>query len=101
MSNSDWRTSDRVGRTSRPDGVLTTRPRHSPAVIRVSATRLIDVENRSVAVHRLRKGRPGGEIGFLVEPSEGRLFGPPAERDVEQIGGEHLGQPVLAQADEL
>jgi hypothetical protein len=62
---------------------------------------LVDVEDGSVAVHGSRERRPFAETGVRVEPAERRLPRALAERDVQEIRGEHVGKPVLTEPDEL
>src|SRR5450631_2057951 len=61
----------------------------------------VDVEDSTVAVHRFRQWLPRGEIGIVVEPCERGLTGAPPKCHVEEVSGQHLGKPVLAEADDL
>src|SRR5579864_4715291 len=103
MSKSAWRTSEVVGRSSRPRAVSTWRPRHWPAVIRVSAicgTDSVEVEDGAVAVHRLRQGRVLDQVGVVLEPGGRRVAGARVHGEVEQVGDPHLGEAVLAKPGE-
>src|SRR5437588_2981722 len=104
MSKRAWRTSEVVGRSSRPRAVSTWRPRHWPAVIRVSAicgTDSVEVEHGTVAVHRLRQGRVLDQVRVVLQPGGGGIASARVHGEVEQVGDAHLGETVLAQAGEV
>src|SRR4030081_1610934 len=104
MSKSALRTSAVVGRMSRPRGESTTRPRKAPLVIRVWANALaqsVQVEHGSVAVHRLGQGGIACARGVGLEPALCGSRRALQQRVVEEVGGAHLRQPVLTQADDV